>query len=199
MRFISNHSSGKMGFAVAFAAQNRGAAVTIVCGATSVEPPENVNVINAISAAEMHRAVMKELAGATVFIGAAAVADYRPKNVANSKIKKTGQQFLTLELEKTADILSDVSQMRNDKLLIVGFAAETENVLDYARAKMEKKNLDLVVANDITKKGAGFNSDTNIATILTRENSSEIELPLMNKRQMADKILDEVVKLRKTF
>jgi len=199
VRFISNHSSGKMGFAVAFAAQNRGAAVTIVCGATSVEPPENVNVINAISAAEMHRAVMKELAGATVFIGAAAVADYRPKNVANSKIKKTGQQFLTLELEKTADILSDVSQMRNDKLLIVGFAAETENVLDYARAKMEKKNLDLVVANDITKKGAGFNSDTNIATILTRENSSEIELPLMNKRQMADKILDEVVKLRKTF
>ena len=199
VRFISNHSSGKMGFAVASAAQNRGAAVTIVCGATSVEPPENVKVINTISAAEMHRAVMKELAGATVFIGAAAVADYRPKNFSNSKIKKTGQQFLTLELEKTADILSDVSQMRNDKLLIVGFAAETENVLDYARAKMEKKNLDLVVANDITKKGAGFNSDTNIATILTRENSSEIELPLMNKRQMADKILDEVVKLRKTF
>jgi len=199
VRFISNHSSGKMGFAVASAAQNRGAAVTIVCGVTGVEPPENVNVINAISAAEMHRAVMKELAGATVFIGAAAVADYRPKNFSNSKIKKTGQQFLTLELEKTADILSDVSQMRNDKLLIVGFAAETENVLDYARAKMEKKNLDLVVANDITKKGAGFNSDTNIATILTRENSSEIELPLMNKRQMADKILDEVVKLRKTF
>jgi len=142
---------------------------------------------------------MQELPDTTVFIGAAAVADYRPKKAADSKIKKAGQEILNLKLEKTADILSDVSQMRNDKLLIVGFAAETENVLGYARSKMEKKNLNLVVANDITKKGAGFNTDTNIATILTRGNNSEIELPLMNKREMADKILDEVVKLRKNF
>lgn len=199
VRFISNHSSGKMGFAVASAAQNRGASVIVVCGVTSIEPPENINVIRAISAAEMHRAVMQQLPSTTIFIGAAAVADYRPKNASDSKIKKTGQEFLTLELEKTADILSDVSEMRNDKLLVVGFAAETENVPGYARSKMEKKNLDLVVANDITKKGAGFNTETNIATILTRGNSSEIELPLMGKREMADKILDEVVKLRKNL
>lgn len=199
VRFISNHSSGKMGFAVASAARNRGASVTVICGVTSVEPPENVNLLSAISAAEMHRAVMNELPRATVFIGAAAVADYRPTNIADAKIKKNGQDFLTLKLEKTTDILADVARNKNGKLLVVGFAAETENVLDYARSKMEKKNLDLVVANDITKENAGFNTDTNIATILKRGNSSEIELPLMSKREMANKILDEVVKLRKTF
>ena len=199
VRFISNHSSGKMGFAVAVAARNRGAAVTIVCGVTSVEPPADVKIISAISAAEMHRAVMRELSDATIFIGAAAVADYRPKNVAEAKIKKTGRDFLTLELEKTVDILADVADSKNEKLLVVGFAAETENVLDYARSKMKKKNLDLVIANDITKKGAGFNIDTNIATILIRGNKQEIELPLMSKREMADKILDEVVKLRKNL
>ncbi len=199
VRFISNHSSGKMGFAVADAAGKRGARVTVVCGVTSVKAPENVKVISAISAAEMHRAVMDELRDTTIFIGAAAVADYRPKNVADTKIKKTGQDFLTLELEKTPDILSDVSLNKSNKLLIIGFAAETENVLDYARSKMEKKNLDLVIANDVTKKGAGFDTDTNIATILTRGNDQEIELPLMSKREMADKILDEVIKLRKSL
>jgi phosphopantothenoylcysteine decarboxylase/phosphopantothenate--cysteine ligase len=188
-----------MGFAVAVAARNRGAAVTIVCGVTSVEPPADVKIISAISAAEMHRAVMRELSDATIFIGAAAVADYRPKNVAEAKIKKTGRDFLTLELEKTVDILADVADSKNEKLLVVGFAAETENVLDYARSKMKKKNLDLVIANDITKKGAGFNIDTNIATILIRGNKQEIELPLMSKREMADKILDEVIKLRKNL
>jgi phosphopantothenoylcysteine decarboxylase/phosphopantothenate--cysteine ligase len=147
----------------------------------------------------MHRAVMKKLPGTTVFIGAAAVADYRPRNIANAKIKKSGQDSLTLEMEKTRDILADVSLTKNDKLLVVGFAAETENVLDYARSKMDEKNLDLVVANDITKKGAGFDTDTNIATILTRGNDQEIELPLMSKREMADKILDEVIKLRKSL
>lgn len=197
VRFISNHSSGKMGFAVAIAAEKRGALVTVVYGVTSVEPPENIKVIRAISATEMHRAVMKELPDTTVFIGAAAVADYRPKNISNAKIKKTDQDSLTLELEKTPDILADISQTRDDKLLVIGFAAETENVLDYARSKMEKKNLDLVVANDITKKGAGFDTDTNIATILVRGSSPKIELPLMSKREMADKILDEVIKLRK--
>jgi phosphopantothenoylcysteine decarboxylase/phosphopantothenate--cysteine ligase len=188
-----------MGFAVADAAGKRGARVTVVCGVTSVKAPENVKVISAISAAEMHRAVMDELRDTTIFIGAAAVADYRPKNVADTKIKKTGQDFLTLELEKTPDILSDVSLNKSNKLLIIGFAAETENVLDYARSKMEKKNLDLVIANDVTKKGAGFDTDTNIATILTRGNDQEIELPLMSKREMADKILDEVIKLRKSL
>jgi phosphopantothenoylcysteine decarboxylase / phosphopantothenate---cysteine ligase len=195
VRFISNHSSGKMGFAVAEAAARRGARVTIVCGVTTVNPPENVEVIKAVSAEEMFQAVMKKLPETTVFIGAAAVADYRPKNVEDFKIKKTNQDFLNLELEKTPDILSNVSQNRHDGLLIVGFAAETNDVINYAKSKMEKKNLDLVVANDITKDGAGFNCDTNIATILRRED--EIDLPLMSKRELADKILDEVVKLRR--
>jgi phosphopantothenoylcysteine decarboxylase/phosphopantothenate--cysteine ligase len=193
VRFISNHSSGKMGFAVAEAARQRGANVTIVCGVTSVEPPENVKVIRAISAEEMFEAVMEELPSATIFVGAAAVADYRPATRAATKIKKS-EDVLTLEFTKTPDILASVSANRHDGLLVVGFAAETENVLDYARLKMEKKNLDLVVANDITKDGAGFNTDTNIATVLTAEN--QIEIPLMSKHAMADKILDEVVTLR---
>ena len=194
VRFISNHSSGKMGFAVAEAARTRGANVTVVCGVTTVEPPENTNVIRAISAEEMFASVMKELPGATVFVGAAAVADYRPAKQAATKIKKT-EAVLILELEKTPDILAAVSANRHDDLLVAGFAAETENVLDYASSKMAKKNLDLVVANDITKDGAGFNCDTNIATILIGVN--QIELPLMSKRELADNILDEVVKLRK--
>jgi len=196
VRFISNHSSGKMGFAVAEAARERGARVTVVCGVTTVEPPEDVEVIRAVSAGEMFQAVMEKLPESTVFIGAAAVADYRPKDIADAKIKKTNQDFLTLELEKTPDILSNVSQNRHQGLLVVGFAAETNNVVEYARSKMLKKNLDLVVANDITQKGAGFNADTNIATILRRGSDEKIELPLMSKREMADKILDEMVKLR---
>ena len=195
VRFISNHSSGKMGFAVAEAARERGAKVTIVCGITSVEPPENVKIIRADSAEEMHRAVMNELSEATIFVGAAAVADYRPRNVADFKIKKTDAEFISLELEKTPDILADVSKNRHSGLLVIGFAAETNDIVKYARSKMEKKNLDLVVVNDITKKGAGFNSDTNIVTILTSVN--EIDLPLMPKRELAHKILDEVIKLRK--
>jgi len=193
VRFISNHSSGKMGFAVAEAARRRGAEVSVVCGVTSVEPPENINVIRAISAEEMFQAVMKELPKATIFVGAAAVADYRPSERAASKIKKS-EDVLTLALTKTPDILANVSANRHDGLLVIGFAAETENVLDYARSKMEKKNLDLIVANDITKDGAGFNSDTNIATILNAE--YQIELPLMSKSAMADKVLDEVIMLR---
>lgn len=194
VRFISNHSSGKMGFAVAEAARKRGARVTVVCGVTAVEPPENVEVVRAVSADEMFRAVMENLSDKTIFIGAAAVADYRPKNVEDFKVKKTGQETLTLELEKTPDILSNVSRNRHDGLLAVGFAAETNDVVAYAKSKMEKKNLDLVIANDITKDGAGFNADTNIATIVTKEN--EIDLPIMTKRELADRILDEISKLR---
>ena len=182
-----------MGFAVAEMAAKRGANVTVVCGVTTVEPPENVEVIRAVSAEEMFQAVMKKLPEASIFIGAAAVADYRPRNVADAKIKKTKQDFLTLELEKTPDILANVSANWHNDLIVVGFAAETNDVVSYASAKLKQKNLDLVVANDITQQGAGFNSDTNIATIITRDN--EIELPLMSKRDLADKILDEVIKL----
>ncbi|MBK8464555.1 MAG: bifunctional phosphopantothenoylcysteine decarboxylase/phosphopantothenate--cysteine ligase CoaBC [Chloracidobacterium sp.] len=196
VRFISNHSSGKMGFAVAEAAAARGASVTVVAGVTTVDPPENVNVIRAVSAEEMHAAVLKELPKATVFVGAAAVADYAPANAAEGKIKKDGRDFMILELKKTPDILSEVSANRPEGMLVVGFAAETDDVVGYARSKMKKKKLDLVVANDITKKGAGFNSDTNIATILTHLGGKQ-DLPLMSKREMADKILDQVLKLRK--
>lgn len=197
VRFISNHSSGKMGFAVAEAAQNRGAGVTVVAGVTSVEPPKDVNVIRAISADEMYSAVMKELPNATVFIGSAAVADYRPTDLSNAKIKKDGKETMTLELTKTPDILADVSKNRTNGLLVVGFAAETNDVIGYARSKMEEKDLDLVVANDITAEGAGFDTDTNIATILHRGTGKTVELPLMSKREMAHKILDEILKLRK--
>ncbi len=194
VRYISNHSSGKMGFAVAEMAARRGAKVTAVVGRTTVDAPENMEIINVISAEEMFQAVMKNLPDASVFIGAAAVADYRPINVADLKIKKTNRDILTLELEKTPDILSNVSSNRHNGLLVVGFAAETNDVVNYAKSKMEKKRLDMVIANDITKKGAGFNTDTNIATIITVEN--EIDLPLMSKRDLANEILDEIIKLR---
>ena len=194
VRFISNHSSGKMGYAVAEAAAARGAEVTVVAGMTTVDTAANVKVFRAISAAEMFEAVTRELPNATVFIGAAAVADYAPVNAADSKIKKEGKDRLTLELKKTPDILSEVSKRRKDGQLVVGFAAETNDVITYAKIKMGKKNLDMVVANDITVEGAGFNTDTNIATIITR--SGQTELPLMSKREMADRILDEILKLR---
>ena len=198
VRFISNHSSGKMGFAVAEAAASRGAEVTVVSGITNVAPPGGVKLIKAISAEEMHRAVMAELPNSSVFIGAAAVADYRPANVADAKIKKDGREQMTLELVKTPDILADVAKNRTDRLLVVGFAAETNDVVGYARSKMEKKNLDMVVANDITATGAGFNTDTNIATIIKRNGGKDVELPLMPKREMADRILDEIVRLRQS-
>ncbi len=194
VRFISNHSSGKMGFAVAEAARDRGAEVTVVSGQTSVEPPDGVKVRKGVSAREMFDAVMEELPNTTVFVGAAAVADYAPVNAADSKIKKEGKDTLTLELKKTPDILSEVSKRRKDGQLVIGFAAETNDVITYAKIKMGKKNLDLVVANDITAKGAGFNTDTNIATIITK--TGQTELPLMSKREMADRILDELIKLR---
>jgi len=194
VRFISNHSSGKMGFAVAEAAAARGAKVTVVAGVTAAEPPKNVKLIRGVSAQEMFDAVMTELPDATVFVGAAAVADYAPANAANAKIKKEGRDEMTLELRKTPDILSKVSQNRPDGMIVVGFAAETNDVVGYARSKMQKKGLDMVVANDITKDGAGFNTDTNIATIISRR--GDTELPLMSKRELADRILDEVLSIR---
>jgi len=194
VRYISNYSSGKMGYAVAEAAAARGAEVTVVAGQTTIDTAANVKVFRALSAVEMHDAVMRELPNATIFVGAAAVADYRPANAADAKIKKDGKETMTLELKKTPDILADVAKHRSNGLLVIGFAAETNDVVNYARSKMEKKGLDMVVANDITKEGAGFNTDTNIATIISK--GSQIDLPLMPKRELADKILDEILKLR---
>jgi phosphopantothenoylcysteine decarboxylase/phosphopantothenate--cysteine ligase len=195
VRFISNYSSGKMGFALAEAARDRGSEVTLIVGAASVAPPENVKIIHAASAQAMNDAVLSELPNATVYVSAAAVADYRPKNRADNKIKKK-DDALILELEKTPDILAEVSRQRHENLLVIGFAAETTNVLEHARQKLQKKNLDAIVANDVSRQDSGFGSDTNLITILTQNAEKPIEFPLMTKKEAAHKILDEVVKLR---
>jgi phosphopantothenoylcysteine decarboxylase/phosphopantothenate--cysteine ligase len=195
VRFLSNRSSGRMGFALAEAARARGAEVTVVAGATSAPTPAGVRVVGALSAGEMHAAVMRELPGATVFIGAAAVADYRPAERAQQKIKKSGGPLI-ITLEQTPDILAAVAAARHDGLLVIGFAAESENVTAHARAKLERKRLDAIVANDITRAGAGFDTETNIIMLLTRDRATPLELPLMSKRDAAEHILDEVARLR---
>jgi phosphopantothenoylcysteine decarboxylase / phosphopantothenate---cysteine ligase len=195
VRFISNHSSGKMGFAVAQAAVDRGARVTVVAGTTTAEAPMVAEVVRVGSAKEMFDVVSQLWPKASIFVGAAAVADYAPAAPAASKIKKGNADQMTLELVKTKDILAEVSRAKSDGQLVIGFAAETQNVLDYARSKLVKKGLDLVVANDVTKEGAGFNTDTNIATIITKD-GREMDVPLMSKLEMAHKILDEVLSLR---
>jgi len=195
VRFISNRSSGKMGFALAAAAQQRGANVIAIAGSTTAPPPSGINIVRVTTADEMARAVANELERATVFIGAAAVADYRPSKRADQKIKKHNES-LTLELERTPDILSQVTATLKPGTLVVGFAAESENLLQNAQLKLQTKNLDAIVANDITQSGAGFDSDTNAIKILTRSNSNVIELPLMSKADTANHILDMIVRLR---
>jgi phosphopantothenoylcysteine decarboxylase/phosphopantothenate--cysteine ligase len=197
VRFLSNRSSGRMGFALAQAAQARGALVTVVAGVTNAEPPANIKLVRALSAEEMRAAVMKEISGATVFIAAAAVSDYRPAERAANKIKKSGES-LTLQLEPTPDILAEVARAKQNGLLVVGFAAETNDVLKHAREKLERKSLDALVANDITRKGAGFDVETNIVTIITRASDAPIELSLMSKLDASHRILDEIARLRRT-
>jgi phosphopantothenoylcysteine decarboxylase/phosphopantothenate--cysteine ligase len=196
VRFLSNRSSGRMGFALAEAARARGAKVTVVAGATSAQPPAAVELLRAVSAEEMREAVMREVAGATVFIAAAAVSDYRPTERINHKLKKSAES-LTLNLEPTPDILAEVSKARQNGLLVVGFAAETDDVLNHARSKLERKRLDAIVANDITQGGAGFDTQTNVITIITRDTDAAIELPMMSKLDAAHRILDEVARLRR--
>lgn len=196
VRFLSNRSSGRMGFALAEAARARGALVTVVAGATSAEPPANVELLRASSAEEMRSTVMKEITEATIFIAAAAVSDYRPTMRAVNKMKKSAES-LTLNLEPTPDILAEVSKARQNGLLIVGFAAETDDVINHARSKLERKNLDAIVANDITRDGAGFDTQTNVVSIITRDADAPIELPLMSKLDAAHRILDEIARLRR--
>jgi phosphopantothenoylcysteine decarboxylase/phosphopantothenate--cysteine ligase len=194
VRFISNRSSGKMGFALAEAALKRGAAVTVVTGVTTVEPPAGVRVVEALSAEEMLKAVASEAGKASVFIGAAAIADYRPAQRAEQKIKKSDES-ITLTLERTPDVLSQVAASRANGMLVVGFAAETENVLDNAKEKLRSKHLDAIVANDVSRSDSGFDSATNQITIITKDNA--IELPVLSKQDAADQILDVIVALRK--
>jgi phosphopantothenoylcysteine decarboxylase/phosphopantothenate--cysteine ligase len=195
VRFLSNKSSGRMGFSIAEAARKRGAHVVVIAGATTVGPPADVVVIRANSAQEMQAAVTQELPGASIFIGAAAVADYRPAVPMPRKLKKT-QSSLNLQLERTPDILQEVANLKKDGLLVIGFAAETEDVLTNAREKLSGKNLDAIVANDVTRAGAGFETATNEVTIVSRDKSAPIHVPLMDKTRVANIILDEVVRLR---
>jgi len=184
-----------MGFAIAEAARQRGADVTLIAGTTNTPPPHNLEIIRANSAEEMHAAVMTNLAEASIFIGAAAVADYRPVRRSPEKIKKT-ESSLSLELEPTTDILRAVANARQDGLLVIGFAAETENVIQNAREKLSTKKLDAIVANDVSRDGAGFDSATNEVTIISNDRNAPIHVPLMKKTSLADIILDEVVRLR---
>ncbi len=196
VRFISNRSSGRMGFALALAARDRGAKVTCVAGITSVSPPPGVGIINIGSAEEMQRAVARESSKATVFIAAAAVSDYRAKEKSQTKIKKSEAE-LELKLERTPDILREVAQSRSNGQLIVGFAAETDDLLANAREKLIAKGLDAVVANDVSREGSGFDSENNAIVILVRDQTDPIQLPLMSKLEAAHRILDEVLKLRR--
>jgi len=184
-----------MGFAIAEAAQRRGARITVIAGATTAALPKQASLIRVNSAAEMQAAVRNELPEASVFIGAAAVADYRPVEHSSQKIKKT-QSSLSLQLERTPDILREVSDAKQDGLLVIGFAAETENTLANAREKLAAKNLDAIVANDVSQLGVGFDTVTNEVTIISRDRKAPIHVPLMAKTNVANIILDEVVRLR---
>jgi len=190
-RHISNPSSGKMGYAIAEAARDRGAGVTLVTAPTSLPQPVGVEVIRVRTTAEMKSAVAKAVAQADALIMAAAVTDYQPKRAARAKIKKETPS-LTLELVRTPDILTEVK----GDFLKVGFAAESEDIVANARQKLEKKQLDLIVANDITDKKSGFGVDTNKVTLISRDGKVE-SLPLLTKREVAEKILDRVVGLLK--
>jgi phosphopantothenoylcysteine decarboxylase/phosphopantothenate--cysteine ligase len=194
VRFISNRSSGRMGFALAEAALQRGAEVTVVRGVTTVEAPAGVRVIRALSAEEMFKTVASEAGNASVFIGAAAIADYRPSERADGKIKKS-EETLTLTLERTPDVLSQVAASRSNGMLVIGFAAETENVVENARQKLASKNLDAIVANDVTRADSGFDTTTNAVTIITK-NGAPVELPVMSKLEAANRILDVIIDLR---
>jgi phosphopantothenoylcysteine decarboxylase/phosphopantothenate--cysteine ligase len=196
VRFISNRSSGRMGFAIAQAALERGAAVTAVAGITTVDPPRGINVRRATSAAEMQRVVAEEIGKASVFIAAAAVVDYRPTQRAAEKIKKT-QSTLSLNLERTPDILGEVAAARTNGLLVVGFAAETNDVISNAKAKLQTKKLDAIVANDVSRDDIGFDKDMNAITIITTDAPPQ-EIPALTKIESAHRILDEVVRLRQS-
>ena len=193
VRFLSNRSSGKMGYAVARAAARRGAKVILVTGPTALETPAGVERVDVRSAEDMLRAVRARFPDCTLAIFAAAVADYRVAEPSGSKIKRA-PDALTLRLEPNPDILATVAREKGDRL-VVGFAAETDNVAGNARKKLAQKNADVMVANDVTAQGAGFDLDTNIVTLLSRD-GRDLPLPRLTKAEVAQRILDEVLRLR---
>jgi phosphopantothenoylcysteine decarboxylase/phosphopantothenate--cysteine ligase len=193
VRFLGNRSSGKMGYALADAAQSRGAKVILISGPSALHPPARCEVVNITTAEQMKQAVLERMVEATLVIKAAAVADYRPVSVSDHKLKRTGP--ITLELAPTEDILAEVVRRRRPGQLIVGFAAETENRMENGRAKLLRKGADAIVVNTVTGDGVGIEADSNAATFLTLTTS--IELQEMPKRQLADRILDEITMLRR--
>ena len=195
VRFITNHSTGKMGAAIASEAVSRGAKVTYIKASTSVPDPDGCEVVSAVSAAELCDAVTERAASADIIVMAAAVADYRPKNVSPDKMKKKDGE-LTLELERTTDILAELGKRRKEGKLpvgqfICGFSMETKDLIENSRAKLEKKNCDMIVANNLKEQGAGFGHDTNKFTLITKEGNKELEL--MSKQEVAAAILDSIL------
>ena len=192
VRFITNRSTGKMGFEMAREAKRRGADVTLVSGRVNLKAPYGVNLINIESAQDMYEEVMKRAGESDIIIKSAAVADYTPQNKSNIKIKKQSGD-MKIELERTHDILFEVGQAKTDQQILVGFAAETNDVIENAKSKMQRKNLDFIIANDVKKEGAGFGTDTNIVTIIPRQ--GEIEpLPVMKKSEVARAVFDRILK-----
>ena len=190
VRYITNHSSGKMGFSIAKNAMLRGAQVTLVMGKCDSEPPEFVNVVRVKSAKEMFDAVMSAADNMDIIVKAAAVADYRPKNVSSEKVKKKDDD-MSIEMERTDDILKTLGENKKDDQFICGFSMETENMLENSRAKLKKKNVDMIVANNLKQDGAGFGGDTNIVTLITE--SDEVQLEKMSKDKVAEKIFDFIL------
>jgi phosphopantothenoylcysteine decarboxylase / phosphopantothenate---cysteine ligase len=191
VRYLTNRSSGRMGYALAEAASRRGARVLLVSGPTALTPPASAELTRVESTEEMRAAVLDLLPQATIVIKTAAVCDYRPKSTASQKMKRKGP--MTLDLEPTPDILKDISLKKGTQVL-VGFAAETENVLENARQKLVSKNLDAIVVNDVSREGVGFDTDRNAVTIITRD--EVVEVPETTKWEVAQRVLDQVVRLR---
>lgn len=194
VRFITNHSSGKMGFALAKNAMRRGADVTLIAGKTDTEPPALVNVVKVKSAKEMLDACLAVSDRADIIIKAAAVADYRPKTVSEQKTKKT-EDDMSIELERTDDILKTLGERKRDGQFICGFSMETENLIENSRKKLKKKNADMIAANSLTAEGAGFGTETNIVTLITE--NEEISLAKMSKDEVAEKIFDKIIEMCK--
>lgn len=195
VRYLTNHSTGRMGYAIAREAMLRGAEVTLISGPVSLAPPPFVKVVPVVTAQDMFEAVAARLNDTDILIKAAAVADYRPAHVAEEKIKKTGAGDLNqLALERTQDILGWVAQHRHEGLYVCGFSMETQNMLENSAAKLEKKKLDMVVANNLKVAGAGFGVDTNVVTLITKNGAQE--LPLMSKNEVAGQLLSAILRQR---
>ena len=196
VRYLTNRSSGKMGYAIAEAAHKRGARVTLVSGPVSIPCPDGVELVSVTSTQDLYDALIARCGGMDAVVQAAAPADYTPETVSEQKIKKRKGEGLTLRLRETPDVAAAVGMLKKPGQTLVGFAAETENLLENAGKKLDRKNLDMIVANDVTAPGAGFGTDTNVVTFVTKEGTEA--LPLMQKSAVADAIWDRVLKLRNT-